>query len=89
MSVIVLLLVGAFVGWVASIVMRTEVRQGILLDVVVGIVGSLLGGLLLSPLVGGATINQGDMSVVGLLVSLAGAVLLLIIVNLFRRKPAR
>jgi uncharacterized membrane protein YeaQ/YmgE (transglycosylase-associated protein family) len=70
-------------------VMRTDARQGILLNIVVGIVGAFLGGWLISPLVGGATINQGDLSVVGLLVSLGGAILLLAIVNLFRRGVAR
>ena len=89
MSIITWLIVGGLVGWVASIVMRTDARQGILLNIVVGIIGAFLGGWLISPLVGGATINQGDLSVVGLLVSLGGAVVLLAIVNLVRRGAAR
>jgi uncharacterized membrane protein YeaQ/YmgE (transglycosylase-associated protein family) len=65
-------------------IMGTDARQGVLLNVVVGIVGSLLGGWLISPMVGAATINQGDFSIAGLGVSLLGAVLLLALVNLFR-----
>ena len=89
MNIIIWLVVGGLVGWVASLVMRTDARQGILLNIVVGIVGAFLGGWIISPLVGGATINQGDLSVVGLLVSLGGAILLLAIVNLVRRGAAR
>jgi uncharacterized membrane protein YeaQ/YmgE (transglycosylase-associated protein family) len=59
------------------------------LNIVVGIVGAVVGGWLLTPMVGGATINQGDWSLVGLLVSLGGAVLLLAVVNLIRRNTVR
>jgi uncharacterized membrane protein YeaQ/YmgE (transglycosylase-associated protein family) len=69
--------------------MRTDAQQGLLLNIVVGIVGALLGGWLISPLVGEGTINSGDFSVGGLVVSLLGAVVLLAIVNLFRRKRIR
>ncbi|HZF42764.1 MAG TPA: GlsB/YeaQ/YmgE family stress response membrane protein, partial [Sphingomonadaceae bacterium] len=47
MGLIIALIVGGIIGWLASIVMRTDAQQGILLNVVVGIVGSLLGGFLL------------------------------------------
>jgi uncharacterized membrane protein YeaQ/YmgE (transglycosylase-associated protein family) len=70
-------------------IMRTDGQQGVLLNIVVGIIGALLGGWLISPLVGSATINQGDFSVGGLGVSLLGAVLLLAVVNLVRRGSAR
>jgi len=89
MNIIVWLIVGGLIGWVASMVMRTDARQGIILNVVVGIVGAMLGGWLLSPMVGAGTINQGDLSLMGLLVSLGGAILLLAIVNLIRRGSAR
>jgi uncharacterized membrane protein YeaQ/YmgE (transglycosylase-associated protein family) len=68
--------------------MRTDGQQGILLNVVVGIVGAFLGGLLISPLVGVGTINSG-ISIGSSLVSLVGAVILLAIVNLFRRGRVR
>jgi uncharacterized membrane protein YeaQ/YmgE (transglycosylase-associated protein family) len=57
--------------------------------VVVGIVGALIGGWLLSPMVGAGTLNQGDFSLPGLFVSLVGAVVLLFIVNLIRRRAPR
>jgi uncharacterized membrane protein YeaQ/YmgE (transglycosylase-associated protein family) len=89
MSIIIWLIVGGIVGWLASIIMRTDGQQGILLNVVVGIIGALLGGWLLAPLFGTGTINQGDFSLSGLVVSLLGAVILLAIVNLIRRGTAR
>jgi uncharacterized membrane protein YeaQ/YmgE (transglycosylase-associated protein family) len=89
MSFIIWLVIGGLVGWLASVVMKTNAQQGIVLNIVVGIVGALLGGWLLSPLLGSATINQGDFSLSGLLVSFLGAVILLAIVNLVRRGSAR
>ncbi|HEY4367045.1 MAG TPA: GlsB/YeaQ/YmgE family stress response membrane protein [Steroidobacteraceae bacterium] len=88
MGIIVWLIVGGVVGWLASIIMRTDAQQGILLNIVVGIVGALLAGFVVSPMIGIGTINQG-LSVGTFLVSLAGAVILLAIVNLFRRGTAR
>lgn len=85
MNIVIWLVVGGLVGWVASLMMRTDARQGVIMNVVVGIVGALLGGWLLSPLVGGGTINQADFSPTGLLVSLGGAVGLLAITSLLRR----
>jgi uncharacterized membrane protein YeaQ/YmgE (transglycosylase-associated protein family) len=86
---IIWIVVGAVIGWLASMIMRRDANQGFLLDIVVGIVGSFLGGLLLAPLFGTGTINQGDFSLSGLLVSLLGAIVLLAIVNLFRRGAVR
>jgi uncharacterized membrane protein YeaQ/YmgE (transglycosylase-associated protein family) len=57
--------------------------------VIVGIVGALIGGWLISPMVGVSTINEGTFSLAALGVSLAGAVLLLVVVNLIRRATAR
>jgi uncharacterized membrane protein YeaQ/YmgE (transglycosylase-associated protein family) len=86
---IVWLIVGGLIGWLASIVMRTDAQQGILLNIIVGIIGAFLGGFLLAPLFGTGTINQNDFSISGLLVSFLGAVILLAIVNLFRRGSVR
>lgn len=82
---IIWIVVGALIGWVASMIMGTNARQGLLLDIIVGIVGAFLAGLLLTPLLGVGTINQGDFSLPGLLVSLVGAVILLAIVKAFQR----
>lgn len=88
MGIIIWLIVGGLVGWIASLVMRTDGQQGILLNVVVGIIGALIAGWLISPMVGVATINQG-ISIGSILVSLVGAIILLAIVNLFRRRRVR
>ena len=89
MNIIIWLIVGGLIGWVASMLMRTNGQQGILLNVVVGVIGAVLGGWFLSPLFGVSTINQGNLSVPSLIVSLLGAVILLAIVNLVRRGALR
>ncbi|HEX4234375.1 MAG TPA: GlsB/YeaQ/YmgE family stress response membrane protein [Caldimonas sp.] len=89
MNFIIWLVIGGVIGWVASMIMRTDAQQGIVLNVVVGIIGALLGGWLISPLVGVPTINQDALSVPAMLVSLLGAVILLAIVNLVRRGQVR
>ena len=89
MSFISWIIVGGILGWIASMVMKTNERQGIILNIIVGIVGAFLGGLLLAPLFGTGTINQNDFSVGSLLVSLVGAIILLAIVNFFRRGRRR
>jgi uncharacterized membrane protein YeaQ/YmgE (transglycosylase-associated protein family) len=88
-NLIVWLIVGGIIGWVASMIMRTDGQQGMFLNVVVGIVGAALGGWLISPLLGMPSINEGTFSIGSLLVSLIGAVILLAIVNLFRRGSPR
>jgi len=87
MNIILWLVAGGLIGWAASAIMRT--REGIALNVGVGIVGAALAGWLLSPLVGVSTINQSDFSAASLLVSLLGAVLLLVIVTWVRRAALR
>ena len=88
MNFLIWLIVGGVVGWLASLVMRTDAQQGILLNIVVGIVGAFIGGWVISPMVGIATINEG-ISIGSILVSLVGAIILLAIVNLFRRGRVR
>ncbi|WP_129671810.1 GlsB/YeaQ/YmgE family stress response membrane protein [Candidatus Chloroploca sp. Khr17] len=84
------LLFGAIVGWLASLVMRTNAQQGLLLNIVVGIVGAFLGGLVFNFMgIGGSNINNTDFSLGALLVSFIGAIILLAIVNLVRRGSVR
>ncbi len=85
MGIILWLVVGGIVGWLASMIMRTDGQQGILLNIVVGIVGAFLAGLIFS----GGTINDGALNLTSILVSLVGAVVLLAIVNLVRRGRVR
>ncbi|TFW27990.1 GlsB/YeaQ/YmgE family stress response membrane protein [Duganella callida] len=89
MGFIIWLIIGGVLGWLASIVMRTDAQQGMFLNIVVGIIGAVLGGLVLAPMVGGGTINDGDYSVASLGVSFVGAIVLLAIVNLLRRGRMR
>ena len=90
MGLIIALIVGGIIGWLASIIMRTDAQQGILLNIVVGIVGSLLGSFLLGRFFGadGNIMNNAFDGGV-LLAALVGAVILLAIVNLFRRGRVR
>lgn len=85
MGLIIWLIVGGVIGWLASLIMRTDAQQGILLNIVVGIVGAFLGGLIFS----GGTINNAPLNLTTFLVSLVGAVVLLAIVNLIRRGSIR
>ena len=85
MNLIIWLLVGALVGWLASMVMRTDAQQGAILNIVVGIVGALIGGFLF----GGPTINSSALNLTAILISFVGAVILLAVVNLVRRGSVR
>ncbi|MDX3900996.1 MAG: GlsB/YeaQ/YmgE family stress response membrane protein [Sphingobium sp.] len=85
MGIILWLIVGGVIGWLASLIMRTDAQQGILLNIVVGIVGAFIGGLIFS----GGSINNAGLTVTSFLVSLVGAVVLLAIVNLVRRGSVR
>lgn len=89
MNLIIILIVGGVIGWLASIVMRTDAQQGIFLNVVVGIVGALLAGVILSPFIGGAPITSGALDMRSLITSFLGAVVLLGIINLVRRGSVR
>jgi uncharacterized membrane protein YeaQ/YmgE (transglycosylase-associated protein family) len=88
MNIIIWLIVGGIVGWLASLIMKTDAQQGIILNVVVGIIGAFIGGFLIGPLLGAGSINDG-FSIMSFIVSLVGAIILLAIVNLFRRGRVR
>ncbi len=81
---IIWIIAGALVGWVASLIMRTNSRQGLIADIFVGIVGAFVGGFILSPLFNISTINESNFSIPALLVSLGGAVILLAIFKILR-----
>jgi len=87
MNIIIWLVAGGVIGWAAIAIMRTQ--EGLLLNIVVGILGAALGGWFLSPLVGVSTINQSNFSAASLVVSFLGAIVLLAIVNRVRRGAAR
>ena len=90
MGWIIAIIVGGVAGWLASMVMARDASMGIVMNIIVGIVGAFLGGWLGGMLgLGGADINDGNFSITGLLLSLVGAIVLLGIVNLFRRGRVR
>ena len=84
MGIIIWIIMGGVVGWLASLIMGTSGQQGIILNVVVGIVGALIGGWLIGPLLGAGSINEG-ITIMSFIVSLLGAVLLLAIVIAIQR----
>ena len=83
MNLIIYLIAGAIVGYIASRIMRTNSSQGLLLDIVVGVVGAFIAGYFISPLLGVGTINDA-ITIPTMLVTLLGSIILLAIVNLFR-----
>ena len=85
MGIILWLIIGGVIGWLASMIMRTDAQQGIFLNIVVGVVGAFIGGLIFS----GGSINNAPLTVTSFLVSLLGAIILLAIVNLVRRGSVR
>jgi uncharacterized membrane protein YeaQ/YmgE (transglycosylase-associated protein family) len=89
MNLIIMLIVGGVLGWLASMVMRTNGQQGMFLNVVVGIVGAMLAGYLITPFLGGSPITSGALDIKSLFVSFLGAVVLLGVVNLIKRGSVR
>jgi uncharacterized membrane protein YeaQ/YmgE (transglycosylase-associated protein family) len=88
MGWIIALIVGGVAGWLASMVMNRNASMGIFWNIVVGIVGSLIGNLIAGPLFGISGSVQ-EFSLTGLIVAFVGAVILLAIVNLVQRKRIR
>ena len=84
MNIIIYLIAGAIVGYIASRIMRTNSQQGLLLDIVVGVIGAFLAGYFISPLLGIGTINDA-ITIPTMLVTLVGSVVLLWIVKAIRR----
>ena len=84
MNLLIYLIAGAIVGYVASRIMRTNSQQGLILDIVVGVVGAFVAGWFLTPIFGVGTINDA-ITLPTMLVTLGGAIVLLFIVKLIRR----
>jgi uncharacterized membrane protein YeaQ/YmgE (transglycosylase-associated protein family) len=86
MNFIIWLIVGSLVGGVAGIIMGTNRRKGLLMNIIVGIVGALLAGIVLTPYFGISPVNQNNFGFPALMVSLLGAIILLAIFGLFNRR---
>ncbi|MGF7151930.1 putative membrane protein YeaQ/YmgE (transglycosylase-associated protein family) [Sphingomonas zeicaulis] len=85
MGIIMWLVVGGVLGWLASVIMRTDGQQGIILNIVVGIIGAFIGGLIFAR----GDINNAPLTITTFLVSLVGSIILLAIVNMVRRGSIR
>ncbi|MDX2006865.1 MAG: GlsB/YeaQ/YmgE family stress response membrane protein [Meiothermus sp.] len=85
MDWIIAILVGALIGWLASLVMKTDARQGALANIIIGIVGSALGRWLFGDVLGfGGAAVAGQLSLIGLLWGVLGAVILIAILRAVR-----
>ncbi len=82
MDIIVWIIFGALVGWVASLIMKTDAQQGMLLNIIVGVVGAVIGGWLMG--VFGES-GVGGFNLYSFLVALLGACVLIAIVRAIRR----
>ena len=88
MSWIILIIVGAIIGWLASLIMKTDAEQGLLWNVIIGIVGSLLGKWIFADLLGiGSAAAAGSLTLAGVLWGIAGAVILILILKALRILP--
>jgi uncharacterized membrane protein YeaQ/YmgE (transglycosylase-associated protein family) len=86
MGLVLLVVLGALLGWLAAIIMRAEDTKGILLNVLAGIGGALVAGLVVNPLLGKSGLLEGRYHADGLLVSLLGSLCVLLLLNLLRGK---
>lgn len=85
MNIIIYLIAGAIVGYIASRIMHTNSQQGLILDILVGVIGAFLAGYFISPLLGIGTINDA-ITIPTMLVTLLGAVVLLWIYKMVVRR---
>jgi uncharacterized membrane protein YeaQ/YmgE (transglycosylase-associated protein family) len=80
--------VGGLLGWLVSLMIRTDSERGVLLNIIVGIVGALIAGWVISPMIGVGRVSQGSFSGSALLISLFGALVLLSVINVLKREAA-
>jgi uncharacterized membrane protein YeaQ/YmgE (transglycosylase-associated protein family) len=81
-NIVLWIVFGALAGWLASLIMRTDASMGAGANIIVGIIGALIGGFIMNALVGqGVT----GFNIYSLLVAIGGAVILLFLVRVFRR----
>ncbi len=82
MGIILWIIFGGLVGWIASMIMKTNAQQGLILNIIIGIVGAVIGGLIMNLLGFGGV---GGFTLYGFLVALLGAIVLIAIVRAIRR----
>jgi uncharacterized membrane protein YeaQ/YmgE (transglycosylase-associated protein family) len=89
MDLVIWLAIGATIGWLGSLLLKSDPEQGVFMNVVVGVVGALIGGWLIAPWVGGAFATRGGFGAVGFVAALLGAVVLLALFDFARRRRLR
>lgn len=88
MGWIIAIIVGGVAGWLASMVMKRDASMGIFLNIIVGIVGALIGNAVLAPLLGfGGSIQTFDLG--AFVIAVLGAIVLLAVLNLVQRGRVR
>jgi len=83
-GLVFLIVIGGMLGWLAAIIVRADSGAARLRNILIGIAGALVTGLVINPLIGGSDLLEGQYSVDALLVALAGSVVVLLAVNLWR-----
>ena len=83
-NIIIYLIVAAVIGWVATEIMHD--RSNLLINIIVAVIGAFLAGYFLTPLFHISPIGVGAISIPAMLITLVGAIILLVIVNLIRRR---
>lgn len=82
MGIILWIIMGGLAGWVASMIMKTNAQQGLIVNIIIGIVGAVIGGFIMSLLGFGGV---GGFNLYSFLVALLGAIVLIAIVKAIRR----
>ena len=89
MGLVFLIVIGGMLGWLSAIIACAENGSARLLNILMGIAGALVAGLVVNPLIGGGSLLDGQYSVSGLMIALAGSVAVLLAGNLLRNRELR
>ena len=84
MGLVFLIVIGGMLGWLAAIIVRAETGPSRLRNILIGVAGALVTGLVVNPLIGGSDLLAGQYNVDSLLLALAGSAMLLLAINLWR-----
>lgn len=84
MGLVFLIVIGGMLGWLAAIIARADSGSARLRNILIGIAGALVTGLVINPLIGGSNLLEGQYSIASLLIALTGSVAVLLLVNLWR-----
>jgi uncharacterized membrane protein YeaQ/YmgE (transglycosylase-associated protein family) len=89
MGLVFLVVLGGILGWLAAIILDAEDRRDLTLNLIAGVAGSTVTGLVVSPMVGGGTLLNDTYSVSALMLALVGALAAIAGANLFRHVQLR